>query len=482
MGRKVFLRKIMRSEIFSKKVSVNHKKAWTKSNPLVITCEIIMSLLLSVRKRLVLPAIFLAFPFFVSGQNTISPQGPEYAMTGALAGDQVNSSIALNQTGGVLVWEDNASDKSGSGISCARLNSSFTRVSSFPINKIAKGDQRNPQVKFLSSGDAIVVWQGNGLGNSDIYARILKGDGTFSTSDIRLNSYVKDQQSEPAVCALQDGSAFVAWQSFGQDGSMMGIYAAKVSASGVVSGNGTVAPTLATGTKKKGAVIVIKEFQINQATSYNQRTPAVATLTNGNVVVVWISEFERFGDPQLPGPSSVDVYGRLFDASGIALSDEILLNSGNNICGNPSVAALAGGGFTVAWSEKDSQSRSNGWEIMGRSFSAEGVASGADFKVNTNTYGDQYRPKITAVGNDCVVVWTSMGQDGSWEGVFGRLLQGGAAPSGDEFLANNTTVSKQIFPAIASNGANQFLISWSSFVGVTGFDLFARKYVFNQQP
>jgi hypothetical protein len=135
------------------------------------------------------------------------------------------------------------------------------------------------------------------------------------------------------------------------------------------------------------------------------------------------------------------------------------------------------------WSEKDSESRSNSWEILGRSFSADGTANGADFKINTNTYGDQYRPKIAAIGNDCVVVWTSLGQDGSWEGVFGRSLQGGTTPFGNEFRANNTTISKQIYPAIASNGANQFLVSWSSFVGGgTGFDLFSRKYILNQQP
>jgi hypothetical protein len=157
------------------------------------------------------------------------------------------------------------------------------------------------------------------------------------------------------------------------------------------------------------------------------------------------------------------------------------LNSGNNLCANPSVAPLSNGGFTAVWSEKDSLSRSNSWEIMGRSFTGDGVAAGADFKINTNTYGDQYCPKIAAVGENCAVVWTSLGQDGSREGVFGRLLEGGAEPSGAEFQVNNATASRQIFPAIAANGPNSFLVTWSSFVAINGCDLFGRKYTVNQQ-
>ncbi len=444
----------MRTDFFPKKLRRIKKKDWTKNCPSITSCEIIMPFLLSVRERLVLPAIFLAFPLFVSAQNVAMPQGNEYAITGALVGDQGHSSIALNQNGGYLVWEDNAVDKVGSGIGCVRLNSAFTKLSSFTVNKIAKGDQRKPQVQLLANGDAIFVWQGNGLGTADIYVRILKSDGTFLTSDVRINSYIKDQQSEPVVAALPDGGALVAWQSYGQDGSMMGIYARKISATG------SMAPM---------------EFQVNQAVAFNQRTPAIATLKNGNVVITWISEQERFMS-STASVGSVDVYARLFDASANAFSDEILVNSGNNICANPSMAPLSNGGFTVAWSEKDSQNRSNSWEIVGRSFSADGVAAGADFKINTNTYGDQYRPRIATIGNDCVVVWTSLGQDGSWEGVFGRLLQGGTEPSGSEFRANNTVVSRQIYPAIGANGAGQFLVSWSSFMAVTGFDLFGRKY------
>jgi len=451
---------ISKTAFSSKKLSACLKKGWTRNCALVTNVKINMSLLLPVRERLLLTVIFMALPLVVWGQPVTVPQGNQTSIAGPLNGDQVQSSIALNANGGFIVWEENGNAKTGSQISGARLNSSGTQGSSFLINKIAKGNQLKPDAQLLTDGSAIVVWQGDGLKTFDIYARILKEDGSFLTSDVRVNSYTKDQQSSAAVAASADGGAWVAWQSYGQDGSMYGVFARKISASGAVGKS---------------------EFQVNQATSFNQRSPALAALKNGNVVVVWISEQERFRT-SVNSPGSVDVYARIFSDAGDPVSNEILLNAGNNICANPSIAALASGGFTVVWSEKDAQGRPNGWEVLGRSFSAEGVAAGGDFKINTHTYGDQYRPKIAAVGNDCAVVWSSLGQDGSWEGVFGSLLQGGTVPTGTEFRANSTTVSRQIHPAISSVGADRFFVSWSSFVETTGLDLFGRRYIVNQQP
>jgi hypothetical protein len=437
------------------------KKAWTKNYALVTVSKIIMSLLLSVCKRLVLSALLVAFPCFVEGQTTIIPQGNEFSAVGSLVGDQVNSSVALNQSGGYIVWEENGSLKSGSEIRAARLNSSFTKISSLPVNKVPKGDQRNPQVQLLNNGDAIFLWQSYGLGNADIYARVLKSDGSFATGDVRVNSdskgkgsYSKDQQSKPVVCPLNDGGALVAWQSLGQDGSMMGIYARLISSSGSMVSN---------------------EFAVNQTVDYNQRTPAVATLTNGNVVVAWISEQQRFAD-------SIDVYARLFSPSGEALSEELLLNSGNNICANPSLARSSSGGFIVVWSEKDKEVRTNGWDVIGRSFTSDGIATMADFKINATQYGDQYQPRISAGSNGSLVVWTSLGQDGSREGVYGRYLSAESQPVGNEFRVNTTTRSQQIYPSVAWNGVDRFLVAWSSLKADFGFDLFGQTFSLTELP
>jgi hypothetical protein len=76
-----------------------------------------------------------------------------------------------------------------------------------------------------------------------------------------------------------------------------------------------------------------------------------------------------------------------------------------------------------------------------------------------------------------LIVWTSLGQDGSREGVYGQFVHEDGSLVGGEFRVNTTTVSSQMQPAVASDGAQQFLVIWTSFTGNPySFDLFAQRY------
>jgi len=75
------------------------------------------------------------------------------------------------------------------------------------------------------------------------------------------------------------------------------------------------------------------------------------------------------------------------------------------------------------------------------------------------------------------VVWTSLGQDGSREGVFGQFLHG-IAPVDGEFRVNTTTAGQQMQPVATSDGASQFVVVWTSYTGSPySFDLFAQRYI-----
>jgi hypothetical protein len=400
----------------------------------------------------------------VSAPNPVVPQGVEFSVLGGIPGDQVWPSISLLPTAGVIVCQDNVIDKNGSGIRGAMLNTGFSPARNFCVNKTATGNQINPRVQLLAENNMIAVWQSSVAGTPDIYARLAKGTTTktnssygtnFFTIDLRVNTYTKDQQVDPAVAALPDGSAIITWSSFGQDGSMWGVYARKIS--------------------NKGAFSPVKEFLVNQYTQYNQRKPAVTALANGQYVICWVSEQERFYN-------SVDVYARVFTAEGVPVTDEIPVNSGTSPCDTPDVAPLNDGGFTVVWAQKDQVVPNNSWDVWGRAFTASGSPEVTDFRINNYLFGDQYRPKIAAGPSGSLVVWTSMGQDGSREGVFGRFLQGGTAIGGAEMQINTTTVSQQIHPAVAWNGVNNFLVVWTSFVGTSGFDLYGQAYALNTSP
>jgi hypothetical protein len=407
----------------------------------------------------------IAFSTAVCGQTTIKPQGGEFTIIGNVPGDQVWPSVSLNSTAGVIDWQDNRIDKLGVQVGGALLNSSFAGENRFRANKTETGNHLQPKVQLLANGNIIFVWQCTVSGVPGIYARFAKGTTTktstsygtnFYTADIRVNTYVKGDVSEPEVAALPDGSAILTWSSYGEDGSLYGVYARKLKSTGAASG---------------------AEFKVNQFTLGNQHHPAVAALANGNYIIVWASENER-------GANSVDIYGRIYTSAGVPLSDELPINSGISPCSSPSVAALTDGGFTVVWAQKDLIATTNGWDIWGRAFSPNGMPKASDFRINTFLYGDQYQPKIATGPAASMVIWTSLGEDGSKEGVYARILAAGTQPAGDEFRVNTTTLSQQMHPAVAWDGVGHFLAVWTSFTGTTtqGFDLFGQLYAVTSSP
>jgi hypothetical protein len=373
------------------------------------------------------------------------------------------------------VWHDNATDGEGLGIGARRIDASLTgNLSTFRVNKVTAADQELPQVAMLEDGGAVFVWQGGQVGAQRIYARFMAPDGTFLGDDIRVNSYLQEFQSDPVVAVLTDGEVVVIWSSFGQDGSLQGVYGQRFSS---------------TGDKLEG------EFQVNQSTVYNQRNAAVAALPDGGFLVVWVSENEvgiqnsvdatgRNSETGGGGTvAQVYLYGRRYAAGGSAISDEFQVNeTANMVCANPVIGVAEDGSLLVAWSGRPAQLPpgsalpTDGWDVFGRFVKPDITPATGDFRINTYSYGDQFQPKVACLGQDFLAVWCSLGQDGSREGIFGRQLNASEG-NGPEFQVNTTTPGQQKFPAVASDGDGRFVVVWSGFVGGPGsFDLLGQRY------
>ena len=83
-----------------------------------------------------------------------------------------------------------------------------------------------------------------------------------------------------------------------------------------------------------------------------------------------------------------------------------------------------------------------------------------DGTVNTVTNGDQSEVAVASNnGQQSVVVWTSAGEDGSGNGVFARRYANGAA-SGAVFRVNTTTSGNQEEPAVAMDASGNFVVAW----------------------
>ncbi|MFM2083054.1 MAG: hypothetical protein RL380_1745 [Verrucomicrobiota bacterium] len=418
-----------------------------------------MSLPFNVREVLAVSLLLLAAAVSPAvAQGNYAASAGEYSAAGSLVGDQVQPQVAIKPTGGYIVWQDNITDTDGLGISTRKLDNTLSpTLANLRVNQLATGDQENPQVALLNNGSAAFTWQGGKQGFQRIYTRVLASGGTWQGGDILVNSFTNDYQVTPVIAALTNGTYAVAWGSFNQaaSDSMQDVYFQ------IFNPNGT----------KIGG-----ELLANQVVAYNQRTPSVAGLSDGRLVVVWVTE-------QQTGDNALDIYGRIFNSNGAAAGNEFRITTGTNITANPSVTATANGGFAVAWSERDLASlRTNSWDVYVRTFNAAANGSSVS-RVNTYTYGDQFAPKISFDGTDLFVVWTSLGQDGSRDGLFGQFLHVDGSPDGGELQVNSTTASQQIQPAVAADGAGKFLAVWTSFGGgANSFDLFAQRYASTLSP
>jgi hypothetical protein len=454
--------------------------------------------------------------------QSINPLGTEFSLSGALAGDQMLPAVAIDDDGGWLVWRDNRVDNSGTGIAARRVDAALQGAGSVvKVNNSTTGDQDRPAVALLANGGAAVAWQSGLLpGLTDVYARFLKPDGGFASAEIKVSPatstlqrrYVtnllahlnnrlitrrfaisevtrvsRDLSGHPAVATLPDGSVVVAYDTVRTTRSRgWRLEARTTMIGGRTYLNDVLRPFLQVGSW--GHDVFLRRFsatgqplgsevQVNQFASNHQRYPSLTVLANGNLVVAWVSE-ERVNNSTFGlafESDRVDIVARVFNAQAQPLGDEFTVNTSSYYCGNPSLAPLAGGGFVAVWSE-NSGARPDSWDVFTRAFQADGSTTQDVVRLNTYTIGDQYQPRVAAAGGEQMAVWTSLGQDGSWEGVYGRLLVDGT-PVGDELLVNTATASKQFMPAVSGVSDGQFLGVWSGIARGSAFDIFGQAFV-----
>jgi len=96
---------------------------------------------------------------------------------------------------------------------------------------------------------------------------------------------------------------------------------------------------------------------------------------------------------------------------------------------------------------------------------------GAELQVNTYTTGSQLEPAVAADGaGNFVVVWRSVGSAGAdtdYESIQGQRYDDSGTPLGTQFEVNTYTTSHQLEPAVAADGGGNFVVVWTSYGGGT---------------
>jgi len=215
-----------------------------------------------------------------------------------------------------------------------------------------------------------------------------------------------------------------------------------------------VAPEVGAGTPVGG------EMLGNVTVTGTQRDPAVAALSGGGYVMLWV-------DPALDG-SSNGIFARRFGADGAPIGGEFVIPSATaNSQREPSVAGLPDGGFVATWSS------SVGVDIYARRFSANGTPQGDEFRVNTIVANDQSSPAVAANTNGFVVTWYSFGANAA--DVIARLYNTDGTPATGEIVVNTTLAGNQILPSVAMLSGGGFVVTWEG-ADASGRGIFARQF------
>ena len=323
-------------------------------------------------------------------------------------------------------------------------------TSGIPFNRIAT------KVEALPNGQLVVIWAGETgytdqfgvfLTRTDVFGRVLNSDGSFSSNEFVVRQNVPDTSfsnghPSPSVTALADGRFVVSTESI---------------TSFVIEEQG---PTLqvfnADGSTASAVVLLSLQANLNGfLTTYRGRDPVLDTLTDGRFVVAWRASNELVG-------------ARIFNPNATDASANIIVSSGDpatpspDFAYDPSISALTGGGFVIAW--ETAISDGSGSSIHARAYSSAGVVLGPEFLVNSTTAFGQHEPAVVALSNGgYAVAWVSEDTgDGDGTTLRARAFNANGTAAGADFILSTTYAGDQLVPSMAALDGGRFVAVWRS--------------------
>ncbi len=288
--------------------------------------------------------------------------------------------------------------------------------------------QAHASVAADSQGRLITAWDSRRQegGTYGVFARLFDPLGRPLSHEVHVNRSLLGMQRKPAVVSAADGAVWFAWESTGQDGSGSAVVARRFSADLRSSGpeiavnqkrdgdqaevtlaagmsGGVVAAFTSVTLKEDGSAYssiharllgVEGRAQVEVAASADGRDslPKITALQDGRYLVAWARS---------AGPLEHEggVYARFLDAKGLVLGEEFLLDG--SVDGiEPSVDALAGGGFLAAWMQQQAE----GYAVKCRSFDAAGTPRGEVIQVATAEHAWNSAVEVAAGGEDHFLV------------------------------------------------------------------------------
>ncbi|MEO1688837.1 MAG: hypothetical protein AAFU61_13110, partial [Pseudomonadota bacterium] len=156
--------------------------------------------------------------------------------------------VGLSDGGYQVTWTSATSGSAGDGDSNGIFTQRYDATGSAvggerQVNAETAGGQDVSDVAALAGGRAVVVWVSDTDGtagdgsNEGVFARFLDDQGVPDGDEFQVNAFTIGEQNDPQVAALASGDFVVIWRSAQQDGASGGIYGQMFTAAGVALGS-----------------------------------------------------------------------------------------------------------------------------------------------------------------------------------------------------------------------------------------------------
>jgi Ca2+-binding RTX toxin-like protein len=308
-----------------------------------------------------------------------------------------------------------------------------TRTAQVRVNADTPGDQVAPAMAATANG-LVTAWVDQQT--LALRAQFLAADGTRIGSELTIATLngTPEAFNGPVLTQLSGGNTVLAW----------------------VDINHTIKAQLIA---PNGALLGDAFSLVTTPTSAGSPTqPALTALPGGGFVAAW----QAFAGADSDGTA---IRAQLYDATGNKLGAEIAVNTataGNQT--DPSISALAKGGFVVTWTDASGTLGDNsGTAVKGQVFSSSGAKLGSELLINTHTSWNQDTASVLGLANGTfVVTWQdSTGVDNSLDAIKAQVFSATGAKLGAEILVSSSESSAdEVQPAITALANGGFAISW----------------------
>jgi hypothetical protein len=310
-------------------------------------------------------------------------------------------------------------------------------------------NERNFSVIPTSNSEFLVSWTVyRGSGDQDeVFARKFSVSGTPLSNEFRVNTFRTNQQVDPAISVLTDGSFVITYTSQRGGTSSLDIYAQRFDATGNRMGT---------------------EFLVSRSNAGVQESPNIVALDDGGFIISYLDynmsevRLQRYtADGNRVGnvftPFSTDVTWNTQSSALIKLENGVLVMGVSSVFSshNPigfqrflpdgtllgsfvslqrsqdrwqlALTPLEDGGFVAIWVPGLNRAADgSGNAVFGQKFSASGERQGSEFRVNTTTQNNQSLPAVSALNDGgFVVTWSNPFNNGLPDEIYAQRFSAG---------------------------------------------------------